>query len=130
MSDAASRARMPTRMANATPRRFVQDALSKTLWMTFRDPKFPECAERGEESTMALHIRDPEADRLVRMLAERKGIALTDAIKLAVGNELRRDAEKLSLRERIRPIQERIASYPPTGLEADKAFYDEISGDA
>jgi antitoxin VapB len=79
---------------------------------------------------MALHIRAPEADPLVRMRAERKGTALTDAIKLAVGNALRRDAEKLSLRERIRPIQERIASYPPTGLEADKAVYDEISGDA
>ena len=79
---------------------------------------------------MALHIRDPEADRLVRMRAERKGTALTDALKLAVGNALRRDAETLSLRERIRPIQERIASYPPTGLEADKAVYDEISGDA
>jgi antitoxin VapB len=81
-------------------------------------------------STMALHIRDPETDRLVRALAEQKGIALTDAIKLAVGNELRRETEKTSLRDRIRPIQERIASYPPTGLEADKAFYDELSGDA
>lgn len=79
---------------------------------------------------MALHIRDPEADRLVRTLAEQNGIALTEAIKLAVGNELQRNAEKLSLRERIRPIQERVASYPPTGLEADKAFYDELSGDA
>lgn len=79
---------------------------------------------------MALHIRDPETDRLVRTLAERKGIALTEAIKLAVGNELQRDDAMPSLRERIRPIQERIASYPPTGLEADKAFYDELSGDA
>ncbi|POR41853.1 type II toxin-antitoxin system VapB family antitoxin [Methylobacterium sp. V23] len=79
---------------------------------------------------MTLHIRDPEADRLVRMRAERKGIALTDALKLAVGNPLRRDAETFSLRERIRLIQERIASYPPSGLEADKAVYDEISGDA
>ncbi|KQQ47884.1 transcription factor [Methylobacterium sp. Leaf125] len=79
---------------------------------------------------MALHIRAPEADRLVRMRAERKGTALTDALKLAVGNALRRDAETLSLRERIRPIQARIASYPLTGLEADQAVYDEISGDA
>ena len=79
---------------------------------------------------MALDIHDPETERLVRRLAEREGISPDEAVKRAVGNELRRDAEKLSLRERIRPIQERIASYPSTGLEADTAFYDEISGDA
>ena len=56
--------------------------------MAVRDPRIAECAERGEDSTMALHIRDPEADPLVRMRAERKGIALTDALKLAVGNPL------------------------------------------
>ncbi|KQP39146.1 MULTISPECIES: type II toxin-antitoxin system VapB family antitoxin [unclassified Methylobacterium] len=78
---------------------------------------------------MALHIRDEEADRLVRALAERKHISLTDAIKLGVGNELKREDEKLSLWERIRPIRERIASRPDTGLKADKAFYDEMSGD-
>jgi antitoxin VapB len=37
--------------------------------------------------------------------------------------------EKLPLSERIPPIQERIAAWPATGLEADKAFYDELSGD-
>ena len=79
---------------------------------------------------MALDIQDPETERLVRTLAERDGIPPAEAVKRAVSNELLRDAEKLSLRERIRPIQERIASYPPTGLEADKAFYDELSGDA
>lgn len=124
-AEAGPRARMPTRMANA-----IRETPCKTPRINVRDPRIRGCAERGDDSTMALHIRDPETDRLVRMLAERKGLALTDAIKLAVGNELRRDAETPSLRERIRPIQERIASYPPTGLEADKAFYDEISGDA
>ena len=79
---------------------------------------------------MARHIPAPEADRLVRTLAEQNGIALIEAIKLAVGNELQPNAEKLSLRERIRPIRARIASNPPTGLEADKAFYDALSGDA
>jgi len=40
---------------------------------------------------MALHIRDAETDRLVRLLAERKGVPLTEAIKVAVRNELERD---------------------------------------
>jgi antitoxin VapB len=38
--------------------------------------------------------------------------------------------EALPLRERLRPLQERVLSRPATGLEADKAFYDELSGNA
>lgn len=72
---------------------------------------------------MALHISDEEADRLVRDLAAQRGLSLTDAIKLAARNELRRP----SLAERIRPIQDRIASYPKTGLKADKAFFDSLN---
>jgi antitoxin VapB len=34
-----------------------------------------------------------------------------------------------SLAERLKPIQERIAAVPLTGLEADKDFYDDLSGD-
>jgi antitoxin VapB len=37
--------------------------------------------------------------------------------------------DTVPLRERIRDIQDRIAAYPDTGLEADKAFFDELSGD-
>jgi antitoxin VapB len=74
---------------------------------------------------MALHIRDTETDRLVRSLAEIKKLGLTEAVKLAVENELKR----IPLRERIRPIQDRIAAMGDTGLKADKAFFDELSGD-
>lgn len=74
---------------------------------------------------MALHIRDRETDELVRRLAEIRNVGLTEAVKLAVGNELRR----LPLAERIRPYQERIARAGRTGLKADKAFFDELSGE-
>ena len=74
---------------------------------------------------MALHIRDTETDRLVRSLAEIKKLGLTEAVKLAVENELKR----IPLRERIRPIQDRIAAMGDTGLKADKAFFDELSGE-
>ena len=74
---------------------------------------------------MALHIRDAKADRLVRQLAAMKKIGLTEAVILAVENEVKR----APLAERIRPIQDRIASWPSTGLVADKAFYDELSGE-
>lgn len=76
---------------------------------------------------MALHIRDAETDRLVRTLADRKGIALTEAVKLAVRNELRKIDETPSLWERLQPLQDRVAARGSTGLEADKAFYDSLN---
>jgi antitoxin VapB len=78
---------------------------------------------------MAFHIRDPEADRAVRELAARKGVSLTDAVKQAVQNELRQMDQNVPFLERIRDLQQRVAAYPKTGLKADKAFYDELSGD-
>ncbi|MCJ2080643.1 type II toxin-antitoxin system VapB family antitoxin [Methylobacterium sp. J-090] len=77
---------------------------------------------------MSLDIHDPETERLVQTLATRRGLSSDEAIKLAVGNELRREDETQSLWERIRPIQDRVLSRPATGLEADKAFYDALSG--
>jgi antitoxin VapB len=51
-------------------------------------------------------------------------------VKRALENELRRLDEAVPLRERLRPLQERIMARPSTGLEADKAFYDALSGEA
>ena len=78
---------------------------------------------------MAIHVRDPETDALVRKLAKRKGVGLTEAIREAVRNELGPDPQKLSLWERTADIRARIASYPKTGLQADKAFYDSLYED-
>ena len=79
---------------------------------------------------MPFHVRDPEADALVREYAEEKRVGITDAIKLAVrrareADDQARD-EKLA---RMRAISDRIAALPNTGLKADKAFFDELSGD-
>jgi antitoxin VapB len=73
---------------------------------------------------MALHIRHGETDRLVRESAKRKGIGLTDAIKLAVRNEIR----NMALPERIGPLLARLDAMQRTGLKADNAFLDELSG--
>ncbi|WP_284943704.1 type II toxin-antitoxin system VapB family antitoxin [Acidisoma cladoniae] len=78
---------------------------------------------------MALNIRSREVDRLADELATRKHINKTEAVKLALENELRRLDEALPLRERIRYLQDRILARPATGLEADKAFFDDLSGD-
>ncbi len=78
---------------------------------------------------MAFHVRDPETDRLVRELARKRGIGLTEAIRQAIATELEREARRTSLWERIGDIQDEIASHPKTGREADKAFYDWLSSD-
>ena len=47
----------------------------------------------------------------------------------ALENEFARIEGEKSLAERLKPLQERIAAVPRTGLEADKDFYDDLSGD-
>jgi len=79
---------------------------------------------------MPLNIRSEEVNQLAETLASRKRMNKTDAVRLALENELRRLDEALPLRERLRPLQDRIMARPATDLEADKAFYDELSGEA
>jgi antitoxin VapB len=74
--------------------------------------------------SMPLHIIDGETDRLVRRLARARGIGLTEAVKLAVAAELRR----APLQERLKPLIDEVASLPPTGRKADKAYFDSLDG--
>jgi len=76
-----------------------------------------------------LNIRSEEVNRLAERLAARKRVTKTHAVKLALENELRRLDEALPLKERLRPLQDRVLARPATGLDADKAFYDALSGD-
>lgn len=84
---------------------------------------------------MAFHIRDHETDRIVRDLAAKTGATLTDAVREAAAEKLARieqeqgKADKRPLRERIGDIQDRVARRGRTGLKADKAFFDWLSGD-
>ena len=79
---------------------------------------------------MPLNIRNEEVNQLAEKLAARKGINKTEAVKLALENELRRIEQAMPLRERLRPLQDRVLARPATGLEADKAFFDALSGEA
>ena len=78
---------------------------------------------------MAFHIRDKETDALVRELARERGCGLTEAVKQAVDAELRRNRNRTPLQVRLRALQDEVAAIPGTGVEADKAFYDALSGD-
>lgn len=78
---------------------------------------------------MPLNIRNEAVNRLAERLAARVRLTKSDAVKLALEGELRRLDEAAPLRERLRPLQDRILARPATGLEADKAFYDELAGE-
>ena len=78
---------------------------------------------------MAIHIRDQTTDALVRALARRRCVSLTEAVRVADSAELQRDEKSASFMERIREIQDEVARWPDSGLKADKAFFDELSGD-
>ena len=77
---------------------------------------------------MPLNIRNEVVNELAERLAARRQMNKTDAVRIALENELRRLDEAVPLRDRLRPLQQRVLSRPATGLEADKAFYDELSG--
>jgi antitoxin VapB len=76
---------------------------------------------------VAFHVRDPKTDALVRKLAKKRGIGITEAVLEAAEEALERDEKKLSLWERTEDIRAEIASWPKTGLKADKAFFDSLS---
>ena len=76
---------------------------------------------------MAFHIRDPNADAAMRKLAAQRGISITEAVREAAEEALAKDARKLPLMERIKDITDEVASWPKTGLKADKAFYDSLN---
>ncbi len=67
--------------------------------------------------------------RAVRELASLTGLTLTEAIRQAVQHELHRlEQAKKPLNQRMRVLQSRMATFGRTGLVADKAFYDDLSG--
>jgi antitoxin VapB len=65
--------------------------------------------------SMALNIKNPEAERLARQLAEATGENITRAVTQALRERLIRKTGRVpdvTLREDIRRIQERVASLP------------------
>lgn len=77
---------------------------------------------------MVLHVRDEETDRLVRKLAQKRGVTITEAVRDAVTEALAAEDHVQSLWERTASVRGRLAATPKTGLVADKQFYDDLSG--
>ena len=64
---------------------------------------------------MALSIKDPEVDQLARELANRTGETLTDAIRVALRERLRREQGKVKvtdLGQELAAIRQRCATFP------------------
>lgn len=79
---------------------------------------------------MSIHVRDPEVDAMVRSYAEEQRVGIDEAIKLAVTKARAVDEDDLAKRRAaLKAIRDEVASWPRTGEVADKAFFDELSGD-
>jgi antitoxin VapB len=79
---------------------------------------------------MAFHIRDHETDTAVRRLAKRKEMTLTATIREACQHEYEREFGRDDITAAVRQAQNELdAISRPGGLPADKAFYDELSGE-
>jgi len=77
---------------------------------------------------MPLNIRSEAVNQLAERLAKRKHTSKTEAVRIALETELQRLDKAIPLRERLRALQDRVLLRPATGLDADKAFYDELNG--
>jgi antitoxin VapB len=76
---------------------------------------------------MAIHIKDERTDRVVRALADARGVSITAAVHEACEAALDRTlGDKRPLHERLKPLLNRIDRYPRTGLVADKQFFDDL----
>lgn len=77
---------------------------------------------------MGLSIKNEAVEALARDLARRHGTGVTEIIRRALQEKADREAAEPSLWEKLAPLRERVAKMPNSGLPADRAFYDELSG--
>ncbi len=80
----------------------------------------------------SLFIKDPATAEHAARLAARLGVTKTDVVRRGLAAL----ESQLSPEERRREFHERVGRWrtdnplpPPTGMEADKAFYDWLSGE-
>ena len=77
----------------------------------------------------ALYVKDAEAFRLAKELAERRGLTKAAAVKLALANELAKDVPKKSLHEIAAELRRTSKLRFDPDVVIDKAFYDSLYDD-
>ena len=75
---------------------------------------------------MAFHIRNRETEKLARELARSTKLGLTEAIHVAVSNELRRRRRAVPLWERIATVRKRVQARVKHPEPVTKAFRDDL----
>ncbi len=76
----------------------------------------------------SLYIKDERTNALVDQLARLRGTSKTEAVRNAVKAELDRERRQPSTRDRLEDFYRRYPVAAPSGLAADKAFFDDLSG--
>ena len=77
---------------------------------------------------MPLYIKDDATSALVGELAQKRSITKQAAVQQAVSAELARMKAEVPLRQRLAMWRLAHPLPAPTGLAADKAFFDDLSG--
>ncbi|WP_245480864.1 type II toxin-antitoxin system VapB family antitoxin [Mesorhizobium sp. M1E.F.Ca.ET.041.01.1.1] len=57
-------------------------------------------------------------------------MSLTETIRDAVEQEYQRSRGAIPLPQRLKALTERYRAFPETGAQADKAFFDDLSGNS
>ena len=78
---------------------------------------------------MPLYIKDDATAALVARLADLRGTTKQEAVRAAVEVELDRAGQAVPLQEKLATLWRDHPLPPPTGLAADKAFFDGLSGE-
>jgi antitoxin VapB len=80
---------------------------------------------------MAFHIKNVETDALARRVAALRKVGLTEAVHVALENELARaKAEPSEIDAWVKFVRDfRASGNPEKGLPADKAFIDSLYED-
>lgn len=78
---------------------------------------------------MPLYIKDDATADLVAQLAKQRGLSKQAAVRLAVEAELQRTKNATPLRERFARLRAEHPLPMATGKPADKAFFDDLSGE-
>ena len=75
---------------------------------------------------MAFHVRNRETERLARELARAAKLGLTEAVHVAVSNELRKRKRAVPLWERTAALRKRVRARVKDARPVTKAFRDDL----
>lgn len=78
---------------------------------------------------MGIYVKDSATEKAVRKLAKLRGTTLTEAIRNAVAKALDEETGHDVDDSTVDDLIAKVASWPKTGLKADKKFYDSLYED-